>query len=562
MAGVGALLSRVILVIDAPSFSMTPLLLPQLLMVCSFLSRYPLIWSVFALTILCAHQQRLPAADAPWVADLGDGTFKNPVLFADYSDPDVVRVGDDFYMTASSFNCVPGLPILHSRDLVNWNLIGHAIQRLPARFDTVQHGNGIWAPSIRYHDGWYWIFVGDPDWGILMTRAKDPAGPWEPLHVVQEGKGLIDPCPLWDDDGKAYLVHAYANSRSGRNSILVAREMSPDGRELLGEEHLVVDGRNDVHPTIEGPKFYKRDGWYYILAPAGGVKPGWQLAARAKRPFGPYEVKRVLEQGSTEINGPHQGGWVELPSGENWFVHFQDRLAYGRVVYLNPVRWVDGWPQMGVDLDGNGVGEPVSSYQKPKVSDESIIQTPPTSDEFDGHFHLGWQWQANPQDGWHSLAARPGWLRLHAHPKVAGNLAATPHQLLQKFPAPKFSATTKLELSSRGDEKAGLVVMGLKYAGILAGRSQLGFLITQVAGARDKKEVQQAEVEVTTTELWLRVEVDSEALCQFNYSADGKNFEPLGPKFPAAPGRWIGAKVGLVCVGESGYADFDWFLVK
>src|SRR3972149_827769 len=163
-----------------------------------------------------------PASDAePWVADQGDGTYRNPVLFADYSDPDAVRVGDDFYMPASSFNCVPGLPILHSRDLVNWRLIGHAIQQLPKRFDAVQHGNGLWAPSIRYHDGDFWIFVGDPDWGILMTRAVDPAGPWEPLHLVKAGQGLIDPCPLWDGD-QAYLVHAFAKSRAGKNSILVA----------------------------------------------------------------------------------------------------------------------------------------------------------------------------------------------------------------------------------------------------------------------------------------------------------------------------------------------------
>lgn len=307
------------------------------------------------------------AAAAPWISDQGDGTYKNPILYADYSDPDVVRVGDDFYMTASSFNCVPGLPILHSRDLVNWKLIGHAIERMSSRFDAVQHGNGIWAPSIRHHDGYFWIFVGDPDLGILMTRAKDPAGPWEPLHVVKEGKGLIDPCPLWDGD-KAYLVHAFAKSRAGKNCMIVCQEMSLDGNRVIGEEKLVIDGRNDVHPTIEGPKFYRRNGWYYIFAPAGGVKPGWQLAARAKSPFGPYEVRRVLEQGTTKINGPHQGGWVELENGENWFVHFQDRGAYGRVVHLNPVRWENDWPEMGLDFDENGVGEPVTTHEKPKVA--------------------------------------------------------------------------------------------------------------------------------------------------------------------------------------------------
>ena len=345
------------------------------------------------------------SGSAPWVADQGDGTYKNPILYADYSDPDVIRVGDDFYMTASSFNCVPGLPILHSRDLVNWQLIGHAVERLPPRFDLVQPGNGLWAPSLRYHAGHFWIFVGDPDRGILMTRATDPAGPWEPLHVVKKGAGLIDPCPLWDGE-KAYLVHAFAKSRAGKNAILVANEMSSDGRQVIGEEHLLVDGRNDVHPTLEGPKWYRRNGWYYILAPAGGVKPGWQLAFRAKQPFGPYEAKLVLEQGTTDINGPHQGGWVELANGENWFLHFQDLGVYGRVVHLNPVRWVDDWPLMGIDVDGNGVGEPVATYAKPAVAGSVPPEAPATSDTFAGPLGLEWQWQGNPQPEWASLSAR------------------------------------------------------------------------------------------------------------------------------------------------------------
>ena len=512
---------------------------------------------------LCVFFAWPTLADEPWVADLGNGRYKNPVLFADYSDPDAVRVGDDIYMTASSFNCLPGLPILHSRDLVNWTLIGHAIDRLPERFDTVQHGNGIWAPSIRHHDGWYYIFVGDPDWGILMTRAQDPAGPWEPLHVVQEGQGLIDPCPLWDDDGRAYLVHAYANSRSGRKSILVVREMAPDGRSLIGEEQIVIDGRPDIHPTIEGPKFYKRDGWYYILAPAGGVKPGWQLAARSKNVFGPYEVKRVLEQGSTDINGPHQGGWIELPSGEHWFLHFQDRDAYGRLVHLNPVRWVDGWPEMGEDYDGNGVGEPVAEFQKPKVDAPVAFAVPQTDDEFAGELNLAWQWQANPQSGWHSLEAREGWLRLFAQtPPNGDDLTTAPHQLLQKFPAPRFTATAKVDLARlEGDSQFGLVVMGLEYAGVFATNSDQGISLAYATGKQDGAEQREVVSSQLPTELYLRVEVEPEAVCRFSYSTDGSEFHPVGQPFTAAPGRWIGAKVGVVCLGSAGSADVDWFHV-
>ncbi|MET0556155.1 MAG: family 43 glycosylhydrolase, partial [Vicinamibacteria bacterium] len=175
----------------------------------------------------------LAVAASPWRADRGDGTYRNPVLYADYSDPDVVRVGDDFYLVASSFTSVPALPILHSRDLVNWTIVGHAAATLPAPdFDTPQHGKGIWAPSLRHHDGYFWIYVGDPDRGIFMTRARDPRGPWEPLHLLQRASGWIDPCPLWDHDGSMYLVHAWAKSRAGFNGVLSVRRLTPDGRAV------------------------------------------------------------------------------------------------------------------------------------------------------------------------------------------------------------------------------------------------------------------------------------------------------------------------------------------
>ncbi len=510
-----------------------------------------------------------------WVADNGDGTYKNPVLFADYSDLDVVRVGADFYLTASSFNCVPGLPILHSRDMVNWEIIGHAIQHFAdRRFDTPQHGNGIWAPSIRYHDGWFWIFVGDPDAGVLMTKAKDPAGPWTPLHVVKEGKGLIDTCPLWDDDGNAYLVHAWAHSRAGINSILTVSRMSPDGTRLLDKGTMVYDGRNGVAPTVEGPKFYKRNGYYYIFAPAGGVEHGWQLALRSKNVLGPYEAKRVLEQGSTDINGPHQGGWIELDSAEDWFLHFQDHGAYGRVVHLNPVRWVDDWPLMGVDLDGNGVGEPVTGYEKPNVGRTCPIVTPAETDEFNSErLALQWQWHANPREGWSSLAARPGWLRMFVIPAPAGavNLWPVPNLLLQKFPAPKFTVTTSLDCSELAvGAKAGLLVMGQSYACLAAEKTPSGLRLANLTcdDAREgDEEAEVGSIEPVGESIRLRVEVGNGAVCRFSCSLDGRRFIPVGPPFTAQPGRWIGAKVGLFCLGASemqkgGHADFDWFRVE
>jgi beta-xylosidase len=519
-----------------------------------------------------------PRSPAPWIADLGNGSYKNPVLFADYSDPDVIRVGSDFYLTASSFSMIPGLPILQSRDLVNWKIINHAIDRMPPRFDTPQSGNGIWAPSIRHHDGWFWIFVGDPDWGILMTKTRDPAGKWEPIHVVQEGKGLIDTCPLWDDDGKAYLVHAFANSRAGRRDIIVVREMSPDGTRLIGEEHLVIDGRNNVFPTIEGPKFYKRNGWYYIFAPAGGVTRGYQIVARSRNVFGPYETKKVLEQGSTDVNGPHQGGWVTtqgpstgLGPGEDWFMHFQDRGGYGRIVHLQPMRWVDDWPVMGFDKDGNGVGEPVPTFSKPNVGMSYPADVPQTSDEFTGtQIGLQWQWTANPRPEWASLIARPGWLRMHATARPQ-YLSQIPSQLLQKFPAPKFTATTRMELSAESVTEAGLIVMGPSYAALVVSRGADGLQVRRITsgtpgrgGSATQPDQPGESAAGLSCPLWLRVTVEPEAQCTFSYSTDGENFKSLGEAFPArgAGGTWMGSRVGLFCIGEGGHADFDWFRIE
>jgi beta-xylosidase len=374
--------------------------------------------AIISLIVLAsALAAQTPYVSNVWVADNSDGTYKNPVLFADYSDPDVIGVGDDFYMTASSFTCMPGLPVLHSRDLVNWTLIGHAVQRYPnPLFDLPQHAKGIWAPAIRRHKSFFYIFWGDPDAGIYMVKAKNPQGPWDPPVLALPGKGLIDPCPLWDDDGKAYIVHAWAGSRTGGfNSVLTLRSMNPEGTQISPDALHIFDGHDD-HPTIEGPKVYKRDGYYYIFAPAGGVSTGWQTILRSRDIAGPYEDKIVMAQGSTAINGPHQGSWVQTRSGGDWFLHFQDAEVYGRIIHLQPVRWIDGWPVMGIDKDGDGTGEPVLAHKKPNVKKPGPITTPAESDEFNsGALGLQWQWQANPKPTWHALVRRiPNYLRLFA----------------------------------------------------------------------------------------------------------------------------------------------------
>jgi beta-xylosidase len=514
-----------------------------------------------------------------WISDNGDGTYTNPILHADYSDPDVVRVGDDFYMTSSSFNCVPGLPVLHSKDLVNWELVSYALPKQPPFevFDKPQHGNGVWAPCIRHHDGEFHIYYPDPDFGIYLTKAKDPKGQWSEPHLVQGGKGLIDPSPLWDDDGKAYLVYAFAGSRAGIKSVLIVSEMSADGMKLLGQPVMVFDGQKN-HPTVEGPKFYKRNGYYYIFAPAGGVSTGWQLILRSKNIYGPYEEKVVLEQGSTQINGPHQGAWVDTPSGEDWFIHFQDKEAYGRIMHLQPMGWKNDWPVMGIDKDGRRPrgfgGEPVASHRKPDVGKIYPVVTPPESDEFNTHqLGLQWQWHANPQMTWGFPSGNLGYYRMNCMPKPEGfaNLWTVPNLLLQKFPAEEFMATTKLTFNHHFDgEEIGLLVMGEDYQFVSLKQidGQMAVRVIRCEKARTGGQEQELfQQTFSGNTVWLRVKVKAGAVCSFSFSADGKKFIEAGDNFQAVPGRWIGAKVGFFAlrdgvINDAGNADIDWFRIE
>jgi beta-xylosidase len=524
----------------------------------------------FTVLILILFQ---PIQGQLWQPDPGNGYYKNPIIWADYSDPDICRAGDDFYMTASSFNCVPALPILHSTDLVNWEIINHAVKRFPdPYYDTPQHGKGVWAPSIRFHDGWFYIYWGDPDRGIYMVRTEDPGGKWSAPVLVKKATGNIDPCPLWDNDGKVYLVHAFANSRAGVSNVLQVQELSEDGSTATKNRDIVIHGLPD-NPTLEGPKFYKRNGYYYIFAPAGGVHAGWQMVYRAKDPFGPYEGKKVLEQGNTNINGSHQGGWVELENGENWFVHFQQLLPYGRIVHLQPVNWIDNWPVIGVDEDGDGTGNPVAEYKKPGVNVTPDKKVPQTSDEFnDIKYNLAWQWQANYYDHWFSLTENEGNLRLYArYHDTPVSLWMVPNILAQKLPAPEFIVTTKMDPGHlKQDEKAGLVILGMDYATLTASPSTGGIelkLAICINAHQGFSEEIKDEIHIKSAIVYLRITFTGKGMCQFAYSTTGKSYINIGESFKAREGIWIGAKLGIFAVstqetGLKGYTDFDWFRIE
>ncbi len=504
-----------------------------------------------------------------WISDNGDGTYKNPVLHADYSDPDAIRVGDDYYMIASSFSDVPGLPILHSKDLVNWTLIGYALSRIQPydHYAKPQHGNGVWAPSIRFHQGEFYIYYPDPDFGIYVIKSKKITGPWSEPVLVEAGKGLIDPCPLWDDNGKAYLVHALAGSRAGIKSVIIVKEMNVEGTKTVNEGLIVYDG-HALDPTIEGPKFYKRNGYYYIFAPAGGVSTGWQLVLRSKNIYGPYERKVVLDQGATPVNGPHQGAWVTTQTGEDWFLHFQDKEAYGRVVHLQPMKWMKDWPVIGIDKDGDGKGEPVLVYKKPIVGKNYDKATPPDSDEFNSNrLGLQWQWHTNPKAYWSFLNGNSLKLFSYQLPDSCKNLWDVPNLLLQKLPAEVFTTTTKVSFKPKmNGEKFGFMIFGLDYAYIsLEKKADKILLSYNTCKQADKAnpEVQQVIASDTLANYYFRISVAKNAICTFSYSIDRTNFTNVAATFAAKPGKWIGAKIGFFCTrtektNDSGWAEIDW----
>ncbi|MDR0897070.1 MAG: glycoside hydrolase 43 family protein [Oscillospiraceae bacterium] len=479
--------------------------------------------------------------------------YSNPILKGDYSDPDVIRVGDAYYMIASSFTYFPGIPVLRSHDLVHWRLIGHAAASLPfAHYAAPQHKRGLWAPSLRYRQGLFYVYVCTPDEGLFAFTAKDPAGAWD-CHHIKDVTGWIDPCPLWDDDGNAYLLHAFAGSRAGIKSVLYLHRMSEEGLSILDAGRMVFDG-GQVHETTEGPKFYKRNGYYYIFAPAGGVKTGWQLAMRATNPYGPYEIKTVLAQGDTPVNGPHQGGWVETPSGQGWFIHFQDVGVYGRIPHLQPVRWANDWPVMG------DAGQPVSSHEMPDTgrADDAFIAT---SDAFDGEaLGLQWQWQANPNPAWYRLM-HPG-LRLLAAP--AASLFEAGHFLSQLMQSFRFTFDLRLTPHfERHGDRAGLAVMGYRYAylALEPGRAALYLCEASERGRWMKELVHEKEVASLPTadgETTLRLMIEG-GMAHFSVQT-AAGFQPIGEAFPLSAGGWTGARPGIFCgnfagLVSAGYAD-------
>lgn len=467
--------------------------------------------------------------------DQGDGTFKNPVLKSDYSDPDILRHRDDFYLVASDFHFV-GMQVLHSKDLVNWRIIGQVFDRLAMspKYDEMRgYGEGTWAPSIRYHDGQFYIFLCTPYDGLFMWHAKHPAGPWSETVTVKKVERWEDPCPFWDDDGKAYLAHSLVGA-----GPIILHKMSPDGTALLDEGKEIYRG-----PVAEGPKLFKRNGYYYISLPEGGVSTGWQTVLRSKDIYGPYERRQVFPPGS-----PHQGGIVELDSGEAWFLAFKSTGYLGRICHLNPVLWGDDdWPVFGDN------GRPVSAWKKPNVGGVHPILHPETGDEFEARaLSPVWQWNHNPVPGAWSLSERPGWLRLKALP--ADKLSAARNTLTGKLWDNAGLIDVKMDASLIKDgQRAGLAFMsGSDFGWVGVGRENG---VRRILWDGGEGPLMKSPV------VWLRgVHVGD--MGRLFYSLDGRTYADTGIFFRLAFRFWKGARVAVFSYGPGGAADFDYIRYK
>ncbi len=525
-----------------------------------------------------------------WRADLGDGRYRNPILYTDYSDPDVIRVGDTYYLTASSFQYTPGLPVLTSGDLVNWELVSYAVDNIrEPGYEAPRHGDGVWAPSIRYHAGVFYIFYGMPDEGIYCVKTTDPAGKWDPPVCVRRAKGFIDPCPFLDTDGRLYIVHAYAKSRIGFKSKLGVFEADPETLQSISEDRFIFDGNDPAHPaeTIEGPKVYRRGEYIYILAPAGGVAHGDQRALRAREIGGPYEIRTVCRQGSTAVNGPHQGGLTDTVSGEEWFLHFQSAGMYGRIAHLQPVRWENGWPVIGVNADAEGCGEPVSVCRKPDTA-PSEISYPPASDRFPGgRYGLQWQWTADHDDSVFCVrrpeqgGETPDGLALRAFdPTGTGRplLWDCPNLLTQKFCCPAFEAETVIDLRAlRPGGRAGVCVFGGVYASLSVRLTEDGKAVLEYAescGDSDERQERILCAEETAAPQKVRLlqrltrEDGEQPVMTFALAEEDGPYRPFGRSFVPSGHTWVGARLGLFALAdaagtaEAGYAVFESFSLR
>lgn len=525
-------------------------------------------------------------------SDNGDGTYTNPILRADYPDTDIIRVKEDYYMISSSFACMPGIPICHSKDLINWKIIGHAYDSLTflpsysMEHENTAYGRACWAPTIRYHSGWFYIGVNLKADRFIMCKSRRPEGPYE-MHVFNEE--LYDPGLFIDDDGKKYITH-------GMNEIRITR-LNDEGTGIMtpGDKGTVIlQAPEKYRLYFEGCHTYKRNGWYYIFNPAQGYN-GVQMVSRSRNLYGPYETRLLIDD---DVNyaraGVHQGGYVDTAEGESWAFTFQDRDYMGRDVMLYPMRWVDDWPVVGLDPDSTRItpelqkrigrirpGKGVVTYRKPAVKARQEICFPQESDEFDARtLKPVWEFSHVPISQKWSLTERPGHLRIYASPAKGYEWAR--NSLTQKAVMPASTGTVKLDVRGLAlNDFAGNGIMGSVMLQQGVRRTTNGLLLEIHQSKHvDNQIINQKILPSDITYIWLRSDITKRGTVLFSYSLDGKKYKRFGNETVSGFWRFLGIRHALCCYNHttmndsayyttknlcravSGHADFDNFILE
>lgn len=488
-------------------------------------------------------------------SDNGDGTYTNPVIAADFPDPDVILVGDTYYMVTTTMFVFPGVTVIKSHDLVNWEYCSNAVPR----FDFSKcynldgcnrYGHGQWATSIKYNNGKFYLLFITLDEGGFICSADKAEGPW---HITKLPKGFYDPGLFFDEDGKIYVANGYS-----KISITeLNKNFAP-----ISKDSLVYTG--DIRGGLEGTHVYKIDGYYYLYCTYGGLD-GIQVALRSKNIYGPYEQKVVISDKTTGVTfGIHQGALIKTQTGEWWTMLFVDSGPFGRFPSLQPVTWVDGWPMVGVD------GKGVVTCKKPNVGKEWPVKDFPTSDEFSNKtLGMQWGWNHNPDSTKWSLTLHPGFLRLTTG-KVVSNLTEAPNMLTQR-PFKNYNesiptiGTIQMGVSNMKDgDIAGLAVYQDPYA-YIAVKQENGK--KQLVMVNNGETVATSQLEECATIYLRTIASNTSKKATFEYSYDNKKFTQLGNELTMrfSLKLFTGNKFGLFNYATKetgGSVDFDWFRVK
>ena len=491
-------------------------------------------------------------------SDNGDGTYTNPLIPADFPDPDVILVGDTYYMVTTTMFVFPGVTVLQSKDLVNWEYCSNAVPRFDFSpcYDLDgchRYSHGQWATSIRFNNGMFYLLFITLDEGGFLCSSANPEGPWE---IRKLPRGFYDPGLFFDDDGRIYVTHGYGE--------ILMTELNPDF-SAKGEDVLFFKG--DIRHGLEGMHVYSINGYYYLYGTYGG-RDGIQVALRSKDIYGPYEQKVVIRDTTPGVNfGIHQGALIETQTGEWWTILFVDSGPFGRFPSLQPVTWVDGWPMVGVD------GKAVVTYRKPDVGKTWPITGLPASDEFgDSRLGMQWGWSHNPDPDRWSLTERPGYLRMTTA-KVVEGLRDARNTLTQR-PFAKYDqtlptvATVKMEITHMKEgDVAGLAVFQDPYAFIAVRREGETAKLIMVNNGETVATAPLAGLEKPKTVYLRAVASNSTEKASFAFSVDNETFIPLGNELFMRFNLSVftGNKFCIFNYATretGGFVDVDWFRVR